>query len=65
MVIWSWGITAAMDPRNLARWDKRINEPLEILLRGGYAKKAYKETRQAYLAEIVGEGASSRQRSPD
>ena len=50
MVIWAWG----MDPHNLSHWDKRISEPLDVLLRQGYAKKAYAETREAYLAEIVG-----------
>lgn len=54
MVIYSWGITAGMDPRNLARWDKRISEPLDYLLERGYAKKAYTETRTAYLTDIVG-----------
>ena len=43
-----------MDPRNMARWEKRISEPLEVLLQQGYAKKAFAETPEAYMDEIVG-----------
>jgi hypothetical protein len=31
-----------------------ISEPLDVLLQQGYAKKAFAETREAYMAEIVG-----------
>ena len=54
MVIWAWGITAGMDPQNMASWEKQISEPLDVLLQQGYAKKAFAETREAYMAEIVG-----------
>ena len=56
MVCWAWSITAAMDPRNLSRWDKRITDPLDYLLGEGYTITAYEETRQAYMEEIVGVG---------
>lgn len=59
MVIYAWGITAGMDPRNLARWDKRISEPLDWLLQRGYGLQAYKETRAAYLSDIVGDRADA------
>ena len=53
-IIYAWSITADMDPRNLYKWEARVGTPLAWVVSKGYAIKAFKETKAAYMTDILG-----------